>query len=733
MAGQRYPDDIRNIVSKYQKKIEQEVNVEDYTPSPVSSHDYQSFRDEALSKNSSFYESLANAFGSIVSMEPEKKDYGKIANSLKTAHIETTPEASAGFAVFSAFVFIVVGIIAFLIKYALTPSWSTSSNLSDLLIPVSFILLGVILIKPISSIPNYIAARWRLKASNQMVLCILYIVVYMRHTSNLENALRFAAEHIGNPLALDLKKVFWDVETGRFSTIKESLENYLLNWKDYNMEFVESFHLIQGSLYEGSEDRRVTMLEKALDVILEGTYEKMLHYAQSLKSPITILHMIGVILPILGLVILPLVGSLMGGSGTGKIIVFAILYDIVLPLTVYIFGTNILSKRPTGYSETNLMNEKVYDKYKHIILRFGKSEILVSPLIPALFIFLLVFSLGFVPLLLHLSGTDFAFIGGDFNDFKQANGLACVEGKPCLGPFGAGSVLLSLFFPLGLVLGLGIYYRLRTKSLIKIRNRTKKLEEEFSGSLFQLGSRIGDGIPVELGFGEVAENMKGTPTGDFFSRVSTNMRTMGVGVKEAIFGKMGAIWSYPSSLIHSSMKVLIESSRKGPLVVSKSLMSISSYVKDIHRVNERLKDILSDVLSSMKSQISFLTPIIAGIVVGISTMIVTILVRLSQSITLEASESQMMGGVSVETLGKLFEVQNIIPGYYLQIIVGLYVVEIIFLLTKLSNSIEFGSDDLNEKYNLSKNLYMGGLLYFFVSLFVTIIFTFLSMAIAPLT
>ena len=45
--------------------------------------------------------------------------------------------------------------------------------------------------------------------------------------------------------------------------------------------------------------------------MLEETYEKMLHYAQNLKSPITMLHMLGIILPILGLVILPLVVSFM--------------------------------------------------------------------------------------------------------------------------------------------------------------------------------------------------------------------------------------------------------------------------------------------------------------------------------------------------------------------------------------------------------------------------------------
>src|SRR3989344_1182007 len=111
-----------------------------------------------------------------------------------------------------------------------------------------------------------------------MVPAILYIVIYMKHTSNFEKAVSFASEHLQPPLALDFKKIFWDVEVGRFSTIKASIDNYLESWKDYSMEFIEAFHLIESSLFEPSEDRRIEVLEKSLQVILDGVYDKMLKY-----------------------------------------------------------------------------------------------------------------------------------------------------------------------------------------------------------------------------------------------------------------------------------------------------------------------------------------------------------------------------------------------------------------------------------------------------------------------
>ena len=240
---------------------------------------------------------------------------------------------------------------------------------------------------------------------------------------------------------------------------------------------------------------------------------------------------------------------------------------------------------------------------------------------------------------------------------------------------------------------------------------------------------MGDGIPVEIAFSDVARTMGDTPTGNFFRIVSTNLSRFGMHVQEALFGERGAIWYYPSSLIESSMKVLVESARKGPEVVARSLTSISQYITDIHRVNERLRDILSDILSSMKSQISFLTPVIAGIVVGIGAMIVTILGRLSSQLINTSSGDANTFGSGLTGLTGLFEIPNIIPSYYLQMIVGLYVVQIAIVLTVLSNGIENGSDKVSERYELSKNLYMSGILYFLIAALVTFIFTLLAVSI----
>jgi hypothetical protein len=693
--------EIDDILNKYKSKLDQETggnSVEEYNPSSDFSKEYGSFRKEALGKKLSTYEKLCNFSEGILKAKPSEKDVEKIEESIDLAHLSITSIGAASFAMLTASLLVVISLIIGGISYFITGEYNIFFG------ALIVILLSVLIIGPLTRYPLRIATKWRLLASNQMVLCILYIVIYMRHTSNLENAIRFAADHISGPLSLDLRKVFWDVETGKYSTLKESLDGYLAKWRKHNLEFVNSFHLIGSSLYEPSEDRRIELLDKSLKVILDGIYEKMLHYAQDLKNPITMLHMLGVILPILGLVIFPLIGAFVQGIQWYHL---ALMYNIFLPLTVYNVGVNILSKRPGSYGET--------------MVKLPKKKGLATGMI---ILFSVLFIIGISPFIMHAvsPSLDFSFWADSQGEGGEMLFDFDCSGSKCIGPFGLGALLLGLAIPLGLALSIGTFYSSKTKKAMLIRNETKRLEKEFATALFQLGTRIGDEIPSELAFRDVAKTMSGTPAGNFFGKVNLNLTKNGMSLKEAIFDpERGAIIGYPSPLVQSSMEVLLESARKGPQVVARSLTSISNYVNNVHRVDERLKDLLSEIISSMKSQINFMAPVISGIVVGISSMIIGVISKLSGLLT-RTQGGDISGGINVAVLADLFSKTDTIPGYWFQIVVGVYVVQIIYVLSVLANGIEFGVDKLNEKNSIGKNVLRGTMIYLFVALACILLF-----------
>jgi hypothetical protein len=282
------------------------------------------------------------------------------------------------------------------------------------------------------------------------------------------------------------------------------------------------------------------------------------------------------------------------------------------------------------------------------------------------------------------------------------------------GPFGIGALFLSLFIPLGLALFFSMAYKSKTKGLIEERNKTKSLEEEFNNSLFQLGNRIGNGTPPEMVFGKVAESSKGLVTENFFRLVNYNIMQMGMSVEKAIFdSKTGAIIHYPSDLIATSMKILVESSKKGLGIAAISLTSISEYVKNIQKITSRLKDILAEVVSEMKSNMTFLAPLLSGVVVGLAAMISTILTKLGEVTSGAEADMAGMGSLGIDTF---FKAKDMVPPYFLQIAIGIYLIEITFILTTALVVVDSGEDKLERTSKIGQNLFGGMLFYFFASL-----------------
>lgn len=698
MPEYRKPN-VDEILKEHSARIENTIkteNIEDFN----YSQDYVNFKDE-MAPELSRYERWCNSLGSTIRLNISKKEEEKVKKNLEIAHLDLEPWQPLTLSVMTFIIVFITGLLIS-VSIALVKGGIESFPILFFFLIIVFALFLFYFVNGFSA---RLANKWRLKASSQMVPAILYIVIYMRHTPNLEKAVAFASQHLQYPLALDFKKVFYDVETGKFSTIKDSLDNYLENWRDYSTEFIEAFHLIESTLFEPDDTARTFTLEKALQVVLDGVYDKMLKFTHEVRSPLTNVYMLGVVLPTLGLALLPL-ASTMVGDFIKWYHVF-ILFNLIVPFFVFYLTDQIMFLRPGGYGETQLLEKNpLYPEYKD-----------KKPYLTAFFICLPLFIIGLLPLIFQytaipeflglekdysFSQLGLGFLGNDmFFDFRQVGGKT-------VGPFGIGALILGIFFSLGIALFFSIAFKKKTQNLIKERENTKQLELEFNNSLFQLGNRIGNGTPPELAFGKVAESSKGLKTEDFFRRVNYNVMQMGLSVESAIFDdKRGALVYYPSDLIATSMRVLVESSKKGLSIAAASLMSISEYVKNIHKITNRLRDMLAEIVSDMKSNMTFLAPLLAGIVIGLAAMITGILSRLS---FIQLGEIGSMF-INLDSIMQMFQLSKMIPPYLLQISVGIYLIEIIFILSDTLVTVDSGEDKLETTHKTGINLNRGIMLY----------------------
>lgn len=693
------PEDVEGIIRKHVRRIEGQLQTSENKKVDYS-QEYRKFKEE-MSPEVSRYERWAKSLGNIIKLKISEKDSSRIKKFLGIAHLDLEPWQP-----------ITLSVMAFLGALFLGVLISLAILLIGGSFPVLFFFLVIIfsffVFYFVNGYPARLANSWRLKASSQMVPAILYIVVYMRHTPNLERAVAFASEHLEYPLAMDFKKVFYDVQVGRFSSIKESLDNYLETWRDYSIEFIESFHLIESSLYEPDDSRRIATLEKSLKVVLDGVYDKMLRFTHNVKSPLTNVYMLGVVLPTLGLALLPLATAMLGGL-LNWVHVF-ILFNLIIPFLVFYLTDKVLFLRPGGHGDSSLLERNpLYPKYKS-----------KAPYFKAFFIVLPFFIIGLLPFIFQYTSfpellglqKDYTFSQLGLNFFGDDKVFGFVENGSggTAGPLGVGALLLSMLIPLGLALFFALSFKERTAELIIEREKTNQLEAEFNNSLFQLGNRIGNGTPSEIAFGKISESSGGLMTEDFFRRVNYNIRQMGMSVEKAIFDpRRGAIIYYPSDLISTSMRILVEASKKGLQIAAISLMSISEYVKNIQKITSRLEDLLAEVISDMKSNMSFLAPLLSGVVVGLAAMITSILTRL------HIKELSGQGAEGLGNLGNIvniFDVTAMIPPYFLQIIIGLYLVQIVFILTRALVTIDSGEDKLERTNKTGKNLTSAMILYF---------------------
>ena len=696
------PEDVEGILRKYGGKIESQLKTTSLNRKSDYSQSYLKFKEE-MSPEISRYERWAKSLGNVIKLKASEKDSLRIKKSLDIAHLDLEPWQPLTLSVMAflgaLFLGVLISLAVFLIR-----------GFSGF--PILFFFLAIIfaffIFHFVNGYPARLANSWRLKASSQMVPAILYLVVYMRHTPNLERAVAFASEHLEYPLALDFKKVFYDVQVGRFSSIKESLDNYLETWRDYSIEFIESFHLIESSLFEPDNSRRILTLEKSLKVVLDGVYDKMLRFTHNVKSPLTNVYMLGVVLPTLGLALLPLATAMLGGL-LSWVHIF-ILFNLIIPFFVFYLTDKVLFLRPGGHGESSLLERNpLYSKYKSKAPYFKAFFIALPFIIIGLLPF--IFQYTSFPELLGLQ-KDYTFseLGLGFFGDDMIFGFVDIGGGKFAGPLGVGALLLSMFIPLGLALFFALSFKEKTSEMMIEREKTNQLEAEFNTSLFQLGNRIGNGVPSEIAFGNIAESSKGLMTEDFFRRVNYNIRQMGMSVEEAIFDpKRGAGIYYPSDLISTSMKILVEASKKGLQIAALSLMSISEYVKNIQNITSRLKDLLAEVISDMKSNMNFLAPLLSGVVIGLAAMITSILTRLKLG---GLGEAGMGAFGNFANIINIFDVTSMIPPYFLQIIIGLYLIEIVFILTRTLVTIDSGEDKLEKTNKTGKNLTSAILLYF---------------------
>ncbi|MEM5776904.1 MAG: hypothetical protein QXJ06_00455 [Candidatus Aenigmatarchaeota archaeon] len=647
--------------------------------------------EEAQSKQpKTWFEKLCK-FSEILGLNPPKQIYEKLEKDIAFSSMNLTPKG-----VFSAsiLIFLVFSLISFGISM-----FSDSVGLMVLLV-----IIPLAASYYIYTYPAFTAHVQKVQTGDEAIKIILYMVIYLKLNPTFEGALVYASQHTKGPLSNDIKKALWDLQTGKYRSIEEALSKYIPKWVVWNEDFVRSLSLLYGVLIEPSEEGRENILKKSLDYLLSNTHARMKTYVENISGSITILHIMGILLPVMGLVMFPLISMFLQDSVNPAMM--AVGYIIFLPTILYFFIIRILLKRPSAFMVPDVSKHPDLPSKGHFKASIFKKNVEIPILPVILIVFLVVSYYG----IMHFSNLFF--------DLRHASKDLKDEIMKQEAKISIENLASSLSITLGIGLAVYLYFYLNSFQKIKIRNDIKNIEAEFQVGLFSLGNYLSEGYPIEKAVEKSLDEyeklgMSKKPMYTFFQKLLKNIQNTGMTFKKAIFDKsLGVITFFPSVLIEEIMNVLSSASEKSSIVLGKVSKTIGEYMENLNSIEAKIKELLEDVRSGLRMQGGFVIPLVCAIVAALGIFILNMLVIISceiKKIETSFGFSLFEGGDLINNLIGSFS--KVMPMTLLQVIVGIYTIEITIIISILLNGIENGFDPVSRDYMIATTLSKALIIY----------------------
>jgi hypothetical protein len=519
----------------------------------------------------------------------------------------------------------------------------------------------------IVSYPKTLVTYSKIHSLGDIPEVLSYIVMSLKLSSNLEQSLIFTVKESSNSLVCDLRKLLWDMQIRVYYSINDALTIFASKWGKYNESFKRSIFLLRSSIDEPDEAQRMMTLNKALDVGLEGTRDMMRAFADQLHQPTMIIYSIGIMIPLSIIAMLPAAG-LIGLQITIFQVFF--IYNILIPIILFMYISKVLLHRPATFSP-----HQIPKNHTSIILINRKKIHFLAIIIG------LVFSL---PTILYIIYTQFPLS----IQFPLISLIVNIN----------NIVPVTLFLLWGIVISFFFYSHFIYSTYHQIRKNIKSMEQEFSDALYIIGKRLGEGKSPEESLSYTAITMKGSAISKLFSDTVFALSAHHATMESALFHpKYGSLKQVYSNRIHTIMKLFVKGTERSQKTASLSIIRLADHLKALQEVEKHIKETLATLTATLRSTASFFAPLIAGVTLAITQLISSIIEKMminTSSNHLFTIENTAMSGIT-----QSFALENIEPTWFI-LVIGIYVIELVILLTRFTNGIEDGDDKISYMFDL---------------------------------
>jgi len=640
---------------------------------------------------------------------------------------------------------VILGVLLLTIPFIANPLYDMLQGFAAIAAIGFFVSIAMAVFWYMQQYPFSCVMAEQRKALGYVPEIIGYIVMSMKLSPNLEKAAEFAAEHGRGKIADDFKKLLWDVELGMHNTLAEGLDEIAYTWGNYSTEFKRALMRVRASVLESSESKRDSLLNKTMEDLLSEIREKMETYARELKQPSIVLFYIGVLLPIILIIILP-IGSAFTNAPFSTMFGLVGIYNIFIPAISFIYARSIIKHRPPTY-DVPIIPDNYPGLPKKGTIKLRKGSVSIKAVVIAVIIFGLAFSWflhveGFPPktLMFAIGGAeavpilapdqdycealekaslpcDYFQVGGaEYKQIKRFNPrwdearvkqeLQLAEKKFMMEP-GHDWTPFNLIFGCLITLAAVIYVWLYYANIYKrrIQEKIMIIETEFKDSLYIIASRLGENKPLEDAIKHAKNFLPNYVISDrIFGRTLDNIHLLGMPIDAAVFDpRFGSLVNIPSNLIRVGMRLVIDSVRLGVNIAARTLVSLSLQLDNQEKVSKMLKNLVVDLTQMMRTMAIIITPLVLGITTALYSVVVRTLIKISTSGAMDSGGTDMtgaesFGGFTTGNWAQPEAIASMVEPPIFILIIALYVIEIVFIVIYFTTKIEEDNDLLMKLY-----------------------------------
>jgi len=504
-----------------------------------------------------------------------------------------------------------------------------------------------------------------LQYSEEMLKALMKISTYIQMNQSMEYAIIKSKDELRGTLRTQFKHIIHHLKRREQNTLGEVFEIYTPIWNRYNPDFVKSLRLLETATMSPEEEKK-KIINETLETLIANYNTQGKRSAEDLANNAKTLIALGILFPVISLMILPLASVFLPDIINPTILIFV--YNVFFPAVILLVSLKFASSRIQVYT---------------IDLKNSPNHKSIPPMIFALCIVIILFFS--VPALIHIYTINTSTPETVEREYELL------------------SVLKIWLIPLGIMISVWIlsnYYYIKNR---KIWEEVNETDRDIPYLMQSISTYLALNMSIEKVISSIIDDYKthgykSHPTVKFFTTLNHKLRVTKKSLYTLTKTELPKIC--PSEKLNSALSQIIGFTDISQESASQASRMIRKQLIFLYKLDDYIKTLLSETTALMGVTINFLAPLLCAAAVLMSLAIVKALTFISN--VLGTIQNSMSGGSSAVSMN-LVDITAIIPPTIVELIVSLYLIEMVIVLSIFLNYIKVGNDSLQLAKTMKSN------------------------------